>query len=204
MHSRVGWMFCGRVMAGNPRLMFFKNARLSLIIFQKQEVLTSAYSFPSNGSHSAHNRLTSSLHDHTLELAFFFFFFHPDWCICMLLGGFFFSPCRLDRFLSVPRPHSFPTSSLFTQEHDCLRTTFIECIIWLYPSNICILSAGGLHTRYNMCIKDPVESIFPQILLFVFEFIRNSLLAFRLIRERVACCFHLNWLSFRNCSLIWV
>lgn len=71
MHSRVGWMFCGRVMAGNPRLMFFKNARLSLIIFQKQEVLTSAYSFPWNGSHSAHNRLTSSLHDHTLELAFF-------------------------------------------------------------------------------------------------------------------------------------
>lgn len=130
-------------------------------------------------------------------------FFHPDWCICMLLGGFP-PPCRLDRFLSVPRPHSFPTSSLFTQEHDCLRTTFIECIIWLYPSNICLLSAGGLHTRYNMCFKDPVESNFPQILLFVFEFIRNSLLAFRLIRERVAWCFHLNWLSFRNCSLIWV
>lgn len=196
MHSRVGWMFCGRVMAGNPRLMFFKNARLSLIIFQKQEVLTSAYSFPWNGSHSVHNRLTSSLHDHTLELAFSPPFFHPDWCICMLLGGFP-PPRRLDCFLSVPRPHSFPTSSLFTQEHD-------ECIIWLYPSNICMLSAGGLHMRCNMCFKDPVESNFPKILLFVFEFIRNSLLAFRLIRERVAWCFHLNWLSFRNCSLIWV
>lgn len=200
MHSRVGWMFCGGVMAGNPRLMFFKNAHLSLIVLQKQEVLASAYSFPWNGSHSAHNRLTSSLRDHTLELAFFLLFFsYPDWCICMLLGG---SP--------PPQVGSFPLhplASLLSHQQSVYSGT------WLLKNNIYRVynlafipatSAFRLHTRYKMGFQDLVESISPEMLLFVFEFIRNSLLALRPVREQVAWCFHLNWLWFRNDSIIWV
>lgn len=165
MHSRLGWMFCGRVMAGNPRLMFFKNACLSHHLPEAG----SPHVCPWNCSHSAHNRLTSSLHDHTMSWAWlflFFFFFNPVWCICKLLGGLLF-PCSLGCLLSEPRLHSFPTSSLFAQEREHLGTTFIECIIWLYPSSICNLSACGLYTRNKTQFKAPVEAIFTQSLEFV-------------------------------------